>query len=282
MNEAQRLQLEQQRELWGKYSVGWKKWNDLMTAAMNPTTEILIELLELRGFENILDVAAGPGEPGLSLSKLLPRGSISAIDLSEKMVLIANEHARQLGISNYQSQAADASDMPFGNNHFDHVICRYGIMFFPDVKAGLTEMIRVLKPGGKLAVFAWAAPELNPFLSLMGKTIMEKINLPPAPTDAPGVFRFAKPGLAKQLLIDVGLRNVNEMNIKGQMIYESPEQFWELSCDVAGPLMEALKKAPQPVIDDVRKTVFDKTKNFMEDGKLKLKWESILITGIKE
>ena len=84
-----------------------------MMNLMRPVGENLIEPLELKGTEHVLDIASGTGEPGLTVSKLLPQGKVTGIDLSEKMVAIANDHAQQRGINNYKSQQCDVSNMPF-------------------------------------------------------------------------------------------------------------------------------------------------------------------------
>lgn len=282
MNQQQEGQLVQQRNIWNRYSAGWKKWDDLMRNGMWPVGEGLIASLELKGNEHVLDVASGTGEPGLTLSKLLQDGKVTAIDLSEKMVAIANENAQLRGVTNYQSQLSDASNMPFQNDFFDHVICRFGTMFFPDIKAGLQEMIRVLKPGGRMAVAVWAAPEKNPFLTLMGSTVTEKLGLPKPPPDAPGIFRFAKPGLMSQLFADADVVNVTDSNIDGEIIYDTVEQYWEVSSDVAGPIMEALKGQPPEVVEDIKSSVLTKARNYIKNDKMPIQWEAIIVTGMKK
>jgi len=66
MNQQQLQQLEQQRKVWNLYSAGWKKWDERMTKGTHPVTQKLIEILNLKGDECVLDVASGPGEPGLA------------------------------------------------------------------------------------------------------------------------------------------------------------------------------------------------------------------------
>lgn len=282
MNQQQQSQLDQQRKTWNHYSGGWKKWNDFLTDIMMPVGEILIGSLELKGNEHLLDVASGTGEPGLTACKLLPRGKVTSVDFSEKMVAIANENGRKRGISNYQSQVAEVSNMPFDDNLFDDIICRFGMMFFPDIRSSIHEMMRVLKRGGKSAVAVWAAPEQNSFLTLLGATVSEKLGVPKPPPDIPGIFRFAKPGSLSGLFSEAGFVNVTESNINGEIGYDSFEHFWELSSDVAGPIMELMKNEPPDVIADIKRAVFDKAKNLIrEDGKIYLAWDAIIITGRK-
>lgn len=283
MNQQQQSQLEQQRNSWNQYSGGWKKWNDFLTGIMMPVGEILIDSLELKGDEYVLDVASGTGEPGLTACKILPLGKVTSIDFSEKMVAIANENAQQHGIRKYQSQVAEVSDMPFKNNSFDDIICRFGMMFFPDIQGSIHEMMRVLKPGGKSAVAVWAAPEQNSFLTLLGMTVAEKLRLPKPLPDTPGIFRFAKPGHLSGLFKDAGFVDVTESNINGEIAYDSFEQYWEVSTDVAGPIMEVMKNEPADVIADIKQLVFNKAKNLIrKEGKICVEWKAIVITGAKK
>ncbi len=72
--EIQLQQLEQQRKNWNQFSNGWKKWDDLIMFTMKPIGDSLISSLDVKGAEKVLDVASGTGEPGLTLSTLLPHG----------------------------------------------------------------------------------------------------------------------------------------------------------------------------------------------------------------
>ncbi len=282
MNQQQEEQLIQQRNTWNRYSTGWKKWDDFIMDRMRPVAQTMIGMLDLKGDEHILDVASGTGEPGLTVSTLLARGKVTAIDLSEKMAAIANENAQRRGITNYHSQVCDASKMLFKDNSFDHIICRFGMMFFPDITGSLNEMVRVLKLGGRLVVAVWASPDKNPFLTIMGMTVAEKLALPKPSPETPGIFRFAKPGLAAQMLSGAGLKDVTDSNVHGEMAYDSVEHYWQVSSDIAGPIMEALKNEPPEVVEAVRQAVQDKARNFIKDGKMYSDWEAILATGIKK
>jgi ubiquinone/menaquinone biosynthesis C-methylase UbiE len=278
----QEEQLAAQKHIWNEYSVGWKRWDELLMTMMQPVADSLADSLNLSGSEHVLDVASGTGEPGLTLTSMLPQGRVTGSDLSENMVRIANDHAQVRDINNYRSQQADATNMPFAANSFDHVICRFGIMFFPDIEAGLREMTRVLRPGGRLSVAVWAAPNLNSFLTLIGTTVAERLNLPKPPPDAPGIFRCAQPGMTSQLLTSAGLSAVAEYNVVGEATYESPEKYWQMSADVAGPIMEALKKESPEVIDEVKREVCRKAEKLLRNGEVVASWEAIIATGSKK
>ena len=281
MNQLQLEQLAQQKDTWNKYSEGWKKWDEVLMTLMRPVSDSLINTLTLKGNEHVLDVASGTGEPGLTLSTLLPDGKVTGSDLAENMVVIANEHAVERGISNYRSQQCDATNMPFEDNSFDHVICRFGIMFFPDIEAGLGEMTRVLKPGGTIAVAVWGLPELNSFITLMAKTIIDHLNLPKPSPDSPNIFRCAQPGMTGQLFTNAGLSDVKEYPVNGEATFESPEIYWDIFSDVAGPVMQALNNQPDEVVKEVKDLVIGKAGQMLRNNLVYTDYEAIIACGLK-
>lgn len=280
--ELKKNQLEQQRRNWDRYSKGWNKWDDLIMEAMRPIGDSLIDNLPLQGNERVLDVASGTGEPGLSLSSRLPKGGVTGTDLSESMVAIANENALKRGITNYRSLVSDASGLPFRDQEFDHVICRFGIMFFPDIEKGLREMARVTRKGGTMSVAVWAAPELNPFITIMASTIMKMIDVPKPPPDSPGIFRCAEPGYTSRLLRNAGWSVVSEYSLTGTAEFESARQYWDVMSDVAGPLMQALEKEPAEVIGEVKQAVIERAAKFANGRGVRTGWEAIIVTGKRD
>jgi len=77
-------------------------------------------------------------------------------------------------------------------------------MFFPSPVVAVREMLRVLKPGRKLALAAWHSAETNPFFYAMSRVIDRYIDSPPPEPDAPDAFRFASPGKLRDVLARPG------------------------------------------------------------------------------
>src|SRR3954470_14198468 len=148
---------DEQRARWNKFAPGWKKWDAQMMRFFQPVGDAL--LAGIKPGMTVLDVATGTGEPGLSAARLVGKGRVFATDLSEEMVRIANDNAALKGLSNYEATAADASAMHFRDASFDAVICRFGLMLFPEPAPGAREMARVAKPGASIALSVWGPAE---------------------------------------------------------------------------------------------------------------------------
>jgi len=139
---------EQQKASWNKFSSGWKKWDGLMMEFMKPFADEIIRSIDLNDNYVVLDIAGGTGEPGLTIAGMLKNGRVTIIDIAEQMLAITKEHAEKRGIKNFETQVCDVCELPFEDNSFDAISCRFGYMFFPDMQLATNEIFRVLKPGG--------------------------------------------------------------------------------------------------------------------------------------
>lgn len=108
----------------------------------------------------VLDVACGTGDMVVELLRMRHAASlqVTGVDLSEEMLAIAKRKAPQA-----EYRLADAEHLPFGDASFDAVTCAFGIRNFVHLEQGLGEMVRVLKPGGRMAILELATPD-NPFV----------------------------------------------------------------------------------------------------------------------
>jgi ubiquinone/menaquinone biosynthesis C-methylase UbiE len=113
------------------------------------------------GFEGeLLEVAAGAGALTRELDRRLgPRARIAATDLNAPMLEVA---ARRLNSPRVVWSRADALALPFDAESFDAVVCQFGVMFYPDPRAGHAEAARVLRPGGRYLVSVWDDLTSNP------------------------------------------------------------------------------------------------------------------------
>src|SRR6187402_1477936 len=184
---------EVQKEAWNKSSAGWKKWDDLMMNFLQPMNTEMIQMLDIHDSDIILDVATGTGEPGLTIASILKSGKVVGTDLAEEMLIVAEEKAKNLGIKNFETVCCDVSSLPFENDTFNSIACRLGIMFFPDIQLALQEMVRVLKPGGRIVFSVWDHKEKNFWINASMESMISGLGLNP-PVGAPGLFRCSNIG----------------------------------------------------------------------------------------
>ena len=128
-------------------------------------------------------------------------------------------------MKNIETYTADVSKLPFDDNTFDIVTCRFGYMFFPDMMLATQEMTRVLKPGGRIATSVWGSPENNFWITVMMQNIKKYIEMTPPPEGAPGMFRCAKPRLIANMFEEVGLKDVHEIQVNGNMNCGSAQEL---------------------------------------------------------
>ena len=107
----------------------------------------------------VLDVAAGTADLCIETIRQGKSQKVVGVDISEKMLEVGREKVRRKGLSdNVELLAADCAHLPFDDNTFDAVTCGYGVRNFAELDKGLSEMHRVLKPGGQLRILEFTYP----------------------------------------------------------------------------------------------------------------------------
>jgi ubiquinone/menaquinone biosynthesis C-methylase UbiE len=196
----------QSRANWGERAEGWEAHRDPWRSATMPVSAWMIDALDPQPGQNLLELAAGTGDTGLLAAELIaPTGELICSDFSPEMLAVARRRAEELGVTNVRFKQIDADtsiDVPAASRH--GVLCRWGYMLLADPGNALRETRRVLVPGGRAALAAWAAAEHNPF-SVVPLQEAEALGLAePVEPGRPGQFAWADPERIAAELEDAG------------------------------------------------------------------------------
>jgi len=218
------------------------KWRAKSAAMGRDVTEALVNYARPEPGMSILDLAAGTGEPAISLaSKVGAGGHVTALDLSADLLQIAARRARERNLTNFSTQQADAHQLPFLDNSFDLITCRFGIMFF-DIRA-LREAYRVLKPKTRACFLAWG-PFDQPFWSTM-LGVAHKYAGGARTVAGQDPCRFGQPGSLAAFLREAGFENVEEKTEALPWTWPGePEEIWEQVQASATPFLPMLQRIP--------------------------------------
>lgn len=144
---------------------------DLLNHVLSGGIDILwrkkaIKILKKENPKTILDIATGTGDFAIEAMSLKPK-KIVGVDISEGMLAVGREKIKKRGLENtIELKTGDSANLPFANNSFDAVIASFGVRNFENLLLGLTDMCRVLSPGGTCIVLEFSKPKTFPFKQL--------------------------------------------------------------------------------------------------------------------
>ena len=114
----------------------------------------------------ILDIATGTGDLALLINKRLKPETVIGCDISEGMMQVAREKCRKRGVTNIRFEKEDCTALSYADNSFDAVTSSFGVRNFQELEKALSEMQRVLCPGGHLAILELSSPTRFPMKQL--------------------------------------------------------------------------------------------------------------------
>jgi ubiquinone/menaquinone biosynthesis C-methylase UbiE len=146
------LQRRVQRYGWDKAAPYYERsWQ----AQLEPAQTALLDLVDLKPGNRVLDVACGTGLVTFKVAARIAPGQVVGTDLSEQMILAARAAAATRGCANTRFERMDAEELKLGESSFDAALCALGLMYVPNPERALGELHRVLRPGGRAAAAVW-------------------------------------------------------------------------------------------------------------------------------
>ena len=209
-------------------------------------TEALVEYADPKPGMQVLDLASGTGEPGISLAqRIMPGGRVTAVDLSAELLELAAQRASNKNLSNFSIQQADAHQLPFPDRSFDLATCRFGVMFFGDVKQALAELQRVLKPRARACFAAWGLFE-QPYWQTTMKIVHRHVGGELLEAGGGDPFRFSVAGSLSEALRSAGFREVEESERRVPWVWQgSTEEVFEYARAVSTPFRTMVGRVSQ-------------------------------------
>lgn len=270
-------------DAWKETARFWTRHRHTIRTMFAPLTVALIERAQIHEGQRVLDIAGGAGEPSLTIAGLIaPTGSVTYTDAVAEMMEAAQSEAKERGLTNVEFFQCTGDSLPFPDNSFDVVVCRLGVMLFPDPLSALREMLRVLKPEGRVALAVWHKSELNPFCYVI-TDIMDR-HLAPVATDpeAPGAFRFAAAGKLSQMMKEAGASEAEESVLRFDIAAPLTKgEFWDMRSQTSDTLREKLARLSADERSEIAAEIEAALQEFFPSNQMKFPAQMIVASGSK-
>ncbi len=188
------------------------------------TAKRLVEHLQLKSTDNLLDVCTGTGVAALAAAEKLNRGKVTGIDLSTGMLQQAKNKAEKQNLNNTQFEQMDLDNLSFAENTFDVATCSFGLFFMEDMTKALTNISNKVQANGKVAITTFTGEAFSPMSDIFIKNYEETGRKMPSLSWK----RLATEALIKEQFSAV---NINKVEIHHEALgYQmtSAQMWWDV------------------------------------------------------
>jgi SAM-dependent methyltransferase len=270
------------REQWQSAAEAWYRWSATLSKWLGPATNKMLQMAGVTAGHKVLDIAAGAGEQSITAARIVGRGGyVLATDISPNILEYAKKAAEQAGVQNINVAVMDGENLTLEDESFDVVISRVGLIYFPDQQKALKEMLRVLKPGGKVAAIVYSTADKNKFFSTPVSIIRTRAKLPPPLPGQPGPFSLGAPGVIEDAFTKAGFINVDAQLIDSPLQLTSANECVQFEKESFGALHQMMSSLSEEEKSSVWEEIERELKSFEDANSFTGPCEMIVAVGEK-
>jgi SAM-dependent methyltransferase len=261
-------------------------WNESAEAYVDLMRQIepfrsdLVDSLAARPGERILDLGTGPGEPAMTVGRQVgPTGHVIGVDLSERMVDLAQQVARERGLGNVEFRVMDCAELAFPDASFDAAVSNFGFQIFTDPERAAHEAHRVLKKDGRIAVCVWSTADRVPLLHAIIGPMLEHAE-PDESGYLPTPYETGGPGEMVAFLTEAGFAGATEHRVEHSIHVRDEDAYLQLILKGTPVGHSLLEENPEVQAEVLRKTR-ENLQRWRTDRGLSIPGECVVVTARK-
>ena len=230
------------REIADAVAPGWERRRAYIETTATPVREWMLRELAPQPGQTLLELACGAGDSGFDAAALTGDGGrLISSDISAAMLDVARRRGAERGVLNVDYRLLDVERIELGDDTVDGVLCRYAYMLVADPAAAFAETRRVLRPGGRVVLAVWGAPERNPFFAALVTSLVRAGHVPPQDPTAPGPFSLSDPERVRGLLVGSGFTEVRTEEVTKRFTFPDVDEYVAIHADASGPMALVLR-----------------------------------------
>lgn len=268
------LQRRIQRYGWDRASDHYERY---WAKQLQPAQDLMLEMAQLQPGEQVVDIACGTGLVTFRAARqVAPDGHVVGTDISEEMVQTARNIAQERNLNHSSFERMDAEALHFEDDTFDVALDGLGLMYVPDPLKAVSEMKRVLKPGGRAVAAVWGErkhcgwADIFPIVDSRVKTEV-----------CPLFFQLGTGDMLMRTFLQAGFGFVRSERLSTILYYDSPEN----ACGAAfagGPVALAYSRFDDKTRDEAHRDYLDSIEPYRKGQGYEIPGEFVVAMGRKE